>query len=163
MKVLRGMLIVAGMWLVAQSAVRAENEYTFIQLALVPPQLQLVDEKMDIKGLRLEIYGRNANVSALDIGILNETTGKFGGLGFGLANFANEDSGGIQFAGIFNEGKKGFSGAQVGLVNHAGKMKGVQLGLVNIADDMSGIQIGLWNQINSKDLWYILPIVNWKF
>ena len=185
MKVVRSALVIVGLLVLCQSfaqaaekpaakkpaankpaakpsAVEPEESWTCIQLALAPPSLQLVGETENIKGLRLQIYGSNKDVSALDLGLFNRTNGRFHGVGFGLANFAYGDSKGLQFA-VVNQGKADFAGAQFGLVNLTGKMHGVQLGLVNIADDMTGLQIGLWNQINSKDLWYIIPIVNWKF
>ena len=70
---------------------------------------------------------------------------------------------GVQLSWIYNQAGQHVSGLQLGLVNRSADVKGVQLGLVNITDKMHGLQIGLWNQINDKETWYLLPIVNWQF
>jgi hypothetical protein len=144
------------------SAAEADESWTFIQLALMPPDLQLVEPTENIIGLRLQIYGSNKNSTSLDVGLINQTTGRFGGLGIGLVNTTGAEGNGLLFAGV-NKCKQTASGIHFGLFNLTGKMNGLQVGLVNITEDLNGIQIGLWNQIDSKDLWYILPIVNWKF
>lgn len=163
MKIGRSLLAAVGLLVAVQVAVKADD-WTFVQLALVPPTLQLADENVDIKGFRLNLfYGRNKDVSGLDIGLIHETTGEFKGIGMGLVNWTDDESGGLQFAGIFNQSRKHFGGLQLGVVNHAGDAAGLQIGVVNIAENMNGIQIGLWNQINAKESWYIIPIVNWKF
>ena len=206
MKVAGTLLAVWTLLLAGQLVARADYP---IQLALWPPDMQLVHEEESITGLRLEIYGRNRDMTGLDLGFVHETTGGFGGVALGLVslvdgemygfqwvwiygragggahgwtaaivtrangglhglqtgvvNLTEGDSAGVQLPGLYNGAKAHLSGVQVGLVNRAGDVEGVQLGLVNMAENMYGVQIGLWNQIDSKDNWNVIPIVNWKF
>ncbi len=155
-----------------------------IQIALVGPTMQMVDDDDDVRGLRLNIiYGVNRNMSGLDLGLINRTTGGMSGVGFGVANLTRGPFVGWQ-AGIVNVAEESFSGLQwsalsVGsLVNIAGRgegaqvawafnqaerLSGFQLALVNVADDLNGVQLGLINIIRSKESFPVLPIVNWKF
>ena len=134
-----------------------------LQLALVPPSLQLVPEEESIGGFRLNIYGRNQNVSGVDIGLMHETTGNFSGIEFGILNYVHGDFVGLELGCIYSETKGNMSGVQVGMFNHAGSIGGVQIGLVNFADDMTGFQFGLFNQIKSKEKLPVLPLINAKF
>ena len=180
-----------------------------IQLALWPPDVQLLAEEESVRGLRLNVYGRNLNVAGVDIGFVHESSGEFKGVAFGLAslvdggmkgfqwtwiysraggesagwqaavlsradgglqglqtsalNLNEGDTAGVQIAWIYNHAATHISGAQVGLVNRAISVKGLQLGLVNLTEQLDGLQLGLWNQIDAKENWTILPIVNWKF
>jgi hypothetical protein len=130
-----------------------------IQLALVPP-VQLVPENESIQGVRLNIYGRNQNVSGVDIGLVHETKGDFTGVQFGLLGFVHGEGRGLQFNGIYTEATVRMTGLQVGMVNRSNSMHGLQIGLVNISDEMKGIQIGLWNEIKSKQELPVLPLFN---
>ena len=180
-----------------------------IQAALWPPELQIISEDESIRGVRFNIYGRNQNMTGLDLGFMHETTGDFSGVGLGLVSLVNgamygvewngiytraqggfhgwpsgivtrsqgasaglqtglvalndADMAGVQLSGIYNHVKTHISGVQVAIVNHAGDVKGVQLGIANFAENMNGLQIGLWNQIDAKETWKVIPIVNWKF
>ncbi len=180
-----------------------------LQLAFWPPDMQLVNQGESVTGLRLAVYGRNQNMSGLDLGFCNESTGSFKGLAFGLANMAegsvhglqwtwiyskagndligwqsglltmagDESKGiqtsavalnkgkftGVQFSWVYNYQEGDISGVQLALVNRSASVNGVQLGLVNLTENMHGIQIGLWNQIDAKDTWQVIPIVNFKF
>src|SRR5438876_722555 len=88
-----------------------------IQLALFPPDLQLVRENESIGGFRLEIYGRNQDVLGVDIGLVHEATGNYHGAQFGIVNLVHGDFVGMQLAGIYSETKNHISGFQVGMVN----------------------------------------------
>ena len=134
-----------------------------LQLALIPPTLQIVPEEESISGFRLNIYGRNKNVNGVDIGLMHEATGNYHGVEFGVLNFVHGDFVGLELGGIYSETKQHISGAQVGIVNHAGSISGIQIGLVNFADDMTGFQFGLFNQISSKETLPVLPLINAKF
>ncbi len=70
-----------------------------INLALVTP-IQIYNAEDVIKGFRLNlIYGRNAAVTGLDIGLVNHVAGPVRGVQFGLVNMT--DSGvGFQWGGI---------------------------------------------------------------
>ena len=133
-----------------------------IQLALVP-QFQIVHEDDSIQGLRLNIYGRNRNVTGVDIGLAHETTGDFKGVAFGILHIVRGEGHGLQFDGIYSEAAVRMSGLQVGMVNRSNNIHGLQIGLANFADDMTGIQIGLWNEIKSKEQWQVIPIINAAF
>ena len=133
-----------------------------IQLALVP-SIQLVPEDDSIQGLRLNIYGRNRNVSGVDIGLAHETSGDFRGVSFGILHIVHGEGRGLQFSGIYSEATARMSGLQVGMVNRSNNMHGLQIGLANFADDMTGIQIGLWNEIKNKERWNVIPIINAAF
>lgn len=205
MKNISRLVVAVGCWAVASSASLAAAP---LQLALVAPELQMVPETEDISGLRLQIYGRNANVNGVDLGIIHATTGNFNGVGLGLVDLRGGHLHGVQWAwlyadvkgeaigwpsaivtrvggngkglqtglvsladvdfvgvqlGVYDRVGKHISGAQVGIVNRASSVKGLQLGIVNLTAQMDGLQIGLWNQIDAKDTWNVIPIVNWKF
>ena len=133
-----------------------------IQLALVP-DIQLVPQDESIRGLRLNIYGANQNVTGVDIGLMHETRGNFGGVGFGLLNIAHGEVRGLQFSGIYSGADDRISGLQVGIVNRSANIHGLQIGLANFADDMTGFQLGLWNEIKNKEQWQVIPIINAAF
>lgn len=49
-------------------------------------------------GLRLDLfYGKNENVTGLDLGVANQTTGKQTGVQLGFANIVDGDMSGVQF------------------------------------------------------------------
>ena len=149
-----------------------------IQLALINP-VQIFDENTSIAGLRINfIYGKNARVSGLDLGLVNHiTSGVSKGVQFGLigiveadymgwqdnaANITNGNFEGLQW-GIVNYGGH-VSGVQLGFVNYSGSVSGVQIGFINYAANMSkGLQIGLINIINKGGQFPFFPIVNWAF
>jgi len=133
-----------------------------IQLALVP-QVQLVHEDRSIRGVRLNIYGRNYNMTGIDIGLAHETKADFNGVSFGLINFVHGEGRGLQFSGLYSEATTKMSGLQVGMFNRSNNIHGLQIGLANFADDMTGIQLGLWNEIKSKQQWNVIPIINAAF
>lgn len=155
----------------------AQDEKPF-QIALFNP-IQIYNEDTPIQIFRLNlIYGKNAYVKGLDLGLVNHTTsGTTKGLQYGLVgyneggfvgwqnSFVNVTEGevlGLQSA-VFNSAGGG-EGMQYGLVNVTdARFSGLQVSLVNIAEDLYGIQFGLINIIKSKDTLPFFPIVNWKF
>lgn len=133
-----------------------------IQLALFNP-VQIFDENTSITGLRINlIYGKNAQVSGLDWGLVNHiTSGVSKGVQFGLVGIVEADYMGWQDNGV-NITKGKFEGLQWGIVNYAGTVSGVQIGLVNYAANMTkGLQIGLVNIIKQGGQFPFFPIVNW--
>jgi hypothetical protein len=134
-----------------------------IQLALVTP-IQIFPEGNSIGGVRLNLlYGRNASVSGVDLGLVNHTTtGMSKGWQHGLVGLNDADFMGFQDCGV-NVTKGRCEGFQWGIVNYTGEMSGLQLGLVNYAKNMKGLQIGLVNIIKQGGQFPVFPIVNWSF
>ena len=134
-----------------------------IQIALFNP-VQIFPESNSITGVRLNIiYGKNQNVSGLDWGFVNSTTGKQVGAQWGFVNLVDNGFLGLQ-GGFVNVTDSKFEGFQYGFVNyHKGKVSGVQFGFINYAGSMYGLQIGLINIIDQGGTFPVFPIVNWSF
>ena len=134
-----------------------------IQLALVTP-IQIFPEDNSITGVRLNLlYGRNASVLGLDVGLVNHTTtGVSKGLQYGLVGISDSDFTGWQDCTV-NIINGRFEGFQYGFVNYADYMSGFQLGLVNYARSAKGLQIGVVNIIRQGGQFPVFPIVNWSF
>jgi hypothetical protein len=133
-----------------------------VQLALFTP-VQIFPETDTISGVRLNLlYGRNASVTGLDIGLINHTTQDISkGVQFGLAGWSDSDFMGWQYNSV-NAVKGNFEGFQLGIVNYANFAKGLQVGLVNYVESMHGLQIGLVNVIRRDGAFPVFPIVNWS-
>ena len=130
------------------------------QLALWP-NAQLVKEDDSVKGLRLQIYGRNLNMTGVDIGIANDSQGDFKGVGLGVLNFVGGNSTGMQlgygyndvkgsavgfnaaiFAALVGEDLSGVGGAV--FTRAGGDVVGWHFGAVALAGgDVTGLQSGL--------------------
>jgi hypothetical protein len=78
-------------------------------------------------------------------GIVNTINGNVIGAQFaGISNTVNGDFTGMQGAGISNIITGDLVGAQMGLINHAKKIKGCQFGLINVAEEYEkGVPFGL--------------------
>jgi len=149
-----------------------------INLALVP-SVQIVGETESVSVFRLGIWGRNANMTGFDWGIVGQNTGSFTGVQWQAAGLVDGDFTGWQNSwlasvtrgnmqglqvGAYTKSGVGSSGVQVGLFNTSDDFSGLQFGVVNIAETMrSGLQIGLVNIIKSKAKLKFFPIVNWSF
>ena len=153
--------------------------------ASLTPDIAIYPKTEAIAGLTLSIWGENPQHS-LAIGFVNGTSGKSGGLSWGLvgygdsykgvqwsiANYMKGDFVGWQGAAVNYTGGR-FTGFQSGWVNFAGTLSGLQLGLVNIAQKTDdGVQIGLVNVIQENTVWFkefpnaVAPgmiLVNWRF
>lgn len=147
-----------------------------IQLALVAPSLQLVPEGEAVKGLRLSVYGSNAAMTGLDIGLVSRTRGAFEGVQWGFIGLNQGATTGVQFNTVnVTEGlMKGIQfglvnaattaeGFQWGAFNHSRNYRGLQLALVNYAETMDGVQVGLINIIREGGVLPVMPLVNWSF
>jgi len=134
-----------------------------LQLSLFPP-LQIFPEEDSITLIRFNvIYGRNASVRGLDLGLVNHTTtGMSKGFQWGFASWNDADFTGWQWSPICVT-KGDFKGLQLGTVNYARSARGLQLGFVNYAETMYGLQIGLVNIIGEGGFFPVFPIVNWSF
>ena len=74
--------IIAGLAVLLPAAARAQDEHP-TSIGLFPPA-QIVPEGESIRGVRLSlIYGKNVDVSGLDLGLVNHTTRDFMGAQFG--------------------------------------------------------------------------------
>ena len=144
-------------------AVSAHAEKQPVQLALIAP-IQIFPEDYTIGGVRVNLlYGRNAAVRGLDLGLVNHTTtGVSMGLQHGVVSINEADFVGWQDNAV-NITRGDFEGFQSGLVNYANYANGVQLGLVNYAVSMKGLQVGLVNIIRQGGQFPVFPIVNWSF
>ena len=143
-----------------------------VQLSLVSP-VQIFPPQDTIAGVRLNLlYGKNAMVVGLDVGIANHTTGLTRGLQYGLVDIS-EDFQGWQYGVVtiangkfegFQEGivnvSDTFRGFQLGWVNHAMDAEGLQLSIVNYARRLKGLQIGLVNIISEGGMFPVFPIFN---
>jgi hypothetical protein len=133
-----------------------------INLSLVTP-IQIFPDTDSIVGFRFSLlYGRNAALTGLDLGLVNHTTGSFKGVQFGLVGIAENGFLGWQddFVNI-THGK--MEGLQVGAFNYAEHARGIQFGLVNYAGTISGIQIGIVNIIRKGGLLPVMVIFNGSF
>ncbi len=148
---------------IALLSIPAIAETRPIQLALVTP-VQIFPESYSINGFRFSLlYGRNASVSGLDIGLVTHTTsGQSMGVNWGGVNLTDANFTGLQI-GWVNYCKGDFEGLQYGFFNHAEYANGLQLGFVNHAGRLKGLQIGLVNIIQKGGQFPVFPIVNWSF
>lgn len=148
-----------------------------VQLSLLAP-VQLFPERDAVTGVRLNLlYGRNAWVHGLDLGLVNHTTsGTSKGVQFGIVSIDRTNFTGWQYGvvnlvegrfegfqeGVYNGNDSG-SGLQLGFVNTSQNFKGVQIGIVNYARRLEGLQIGIVNIITQNGAFPVFPIVNWSF
>ncbi len=132
----------------------------------------------DLIGLRLTIpfSSKQENVTGFDIGfwgqchyfegfqidiLRNDVKDQLSGVQIGVYNTAAQaDFFGAQ-AGLWNE-VGSIRGVQVGLVNTVGQMQGVQVGLINRAEGLYGFQVGVVNVIRDSQ-WPFIPVVNVGF
>ncbi len=147
------------------------------QLALFAPA-QIVAPAEGVSGVAIDLlYGRNAFLRGIELGLVNDVRGDALGVQWGLVNLTEGDHVGLQDALLVSithgrvEGlQTGLvtiagrtSGFQLGLVNHADAARGLQLGLVNHAGTMNGLQIGLVNIIEQGGWLPVCVLVNGAF
>jgi hypothetical protein len=155
---------------------------TPIQLSLTP-EIALYPRTTTVRGLSLNIWGENPQIS-LDLGFVNGSTGDSGGLSVGIVNYAESYSG-VQWGainvstenflgwqhGFVNIAQGTFTGFQWGFINVGEKTIGFQLGAVNYAQDLHGLQIGFINVAMNNPVFDefpdklapAFPILNWSF
>lgn len=158
MRTKRAVYALAAATLAGVTGLEAQAKHS-INLALVTP-IQLQPAEDTISGFRFNlIYGRNAGMSGLDIGLANHVAGPMHGVQFGAVNMT--DSGvGFQW-GLVNLNEGEFEGFQWGWYNQAGLNNGLQLGFVNYAQKAKGIQVGIINIIKEGGRFPIMIIANW--
>lgn len=146
-----------------------------VQVALFFP-VQAFPETDAVRGLRISfIYGKNADLTGLDIGLVSHTTRSFLGVQFGFAGIAEGTFTGAQLNSVVNLSRGTFEGVQWGAVNSvdqgqgvqlsgvslARQFRGLQIGIVNYAESLDGVQLGLVNIIKHGGAFPVLPLVNW--
>ncbi len=136
---------------------------TAVNLSIFPP-IATAKENDSVTAFRFNlIYGKNASVRVVDLGLVNHTTtGLSKGLGWGLVNYVEADFTGIQL-GMVNVVGGSFEGFEWGFVNYAQNARGLQLGFVNYAQTLHGLQIGLVNIIKQDGFLPVFPFLNWSF
>lgn len=146
----------------APAAVQAAEPFQF---GVFAPELQFVQADEDISGLRINfVYGENVNVSGVDLGVVNSTTGDFVGLGWAPgANLVAGSAKGVQWTWIYAHTAGEFTGWQSGIVARIGGAgsAGLQSGWINLVEsDFTGLQLGLFNKAaHAKGVQ--LGFVNW--
>lgn len=125
---------------------------TAFQMALYNP-LQIVDEDTDVQGVRLSlIYGKNATVEGVDVGVVAQSRDAQGLVLAGL-HIVDEDFQGIQVsAGAATHGSA--SGVQASFfLNAARDLEGIQLSTVNLLQESSqAIQAATFANLDKGDL-----------
>lgn len=156
----------------------AAQEEHAIQVALLAP-IQAFPAEDAVRGLRLSLlYGRNSDVTGMDIGLVPHVTGDFLGVQWGGVNLVDGDTEGVQWgvvnvtdghltglqaSGVVNVAGTG-EGAQLAWwVNHSRNFRGLQIALVNYAERLHGVQLGLVNIIREGGVLPVMPLVNWSF
>ena len=139
-----------------------------LQLAFWPPKLQLLSDTESVRGLRLDLYGRNMDMKGLDLGLVNETGGDFAGFGVGLVNLVDGNMRGVQLSyygyqrvggsaygwsyALVSRVKEDFQGMQQGAVSMTYKdFKGVQASIIYsyTGEELTGAQLGFVNQASA--------------
>jgi hypothetical protein len=132
-----------------------------INISIFPP-LALVKPEDSVTALRLNlIYGKNASVKVVDLGLINHTTsGVSSGLQWGGVNYTEGEFSGLQLATVnFNKGTA--KGLQWGFVNYTAEAGGLQVAFVNYAQRIKGVQIGGINIIKEGGMFPVMVIANW--
>jgi hypothetical protein len=143
-------------------APRAPAETRPFQLALFNP-VQIFPARYGIKGLRIDLlYGKNASLTGVDLGLVNHVTGSETGFTYGLVSVVEGNFTGWQ-DNVVNVTQQHFEGFQSGFVNVSEDASGFMLGIVNYAGTLNGLQIGLVNVISKGGAFPVFPIVNWSF
>jgi hypothetical protein len=144
--------------LLATPARADAQEQRAFQLSLFDP-VQIVPASEGISGLRLNLlYGRNASLTGIDVGLVNVVSGDAVGFQWGAVGVTGSFLGFQDNLVNINQGK--LRGLQVGFFNHAERVEGLQLGLVNHAGTIHGLQIGFVNVIDRGGWLPVCVIVN---
>jgi hypothetical protein len=158
------------------SPIASAQEAKPINLALWDP-VQIFKNDTAIHGVRVNIYGKNAELKGVDFGIVNWITGETVGLQWGIVNVTKGDFTGWQTApvniadgfmtgiqsGTFFSMNGSGKGLQFSAVTWSDDFVGLQLGIVNYAIQYHGIQIGLINIIKEGGMLPFFPIFNFSF
>lgn len=154
----------------------ADSCYTPVQISLCDP-VQTSPNVCDVCGLRVNvIYGKNHNVTGVDLGLINHVTGDMKGLELGAINVVEGEMSGMQTGlfnccsnlngvqnGLINVCENKADGVQRGFINQARDVNGLQWGLINISRNLNGVQLGLINIQKSRYHFRVMPIINIAF
>ena len=169
-------VLLAVVVLAGTSPIASAQETKAINLSLWDP-IQIFSNDHAIHGVRLNIYGKNAELKGIDVGIANWITGDVVGVQLGVINMVEGDFTGFQTAPLqVTEGfMKGIQSGWIFSKNGSGKglqmagltwsddFIGLQLGVVNYAVQYHGIQLGLINIIKEGGMLPFFPIFNFSF
>jgi len=136
------------------AADKAVNLSIFTPISLAKPEDSVTAFRFNL------IYGKNASVRMIDLGMINQTTTMSKGLQWGFVNFTEGAQSGIQL-GAINYDKGSTNGLQWAGVNYAEQAGGLQLAFVNFARRTSGVQIGAINIIKEGGMFPVMIIANW--
>lgn len=152
--------------LVAASSVSRASEAgdsVLADFSLWSPSVQYAEPSDSVRAFRLALYGRNADVTGVDVAVVGVTDGDFAGLqwnGVGVikgnaTGFIGSFYSAVAYVGgtmtgftaaLVNIDRKDLDGASLGIWNQVGgEATGVQLGIVNYAASLNGLQVGLVN------------------
>jgi hypothetical protein len=137
------------------AAEKPVNLSLFSPIALAKPEDGVTAFRFNL------IYGNNASVKVVDLGLVNRTTNLSSGLQWGFVNVNDGNFKGVQLAAV-NYNKGTTDGFQWSTVNYAGTAGGLQLAVVNYAKSLQGVQIGLLNIAKSGGRFPFMVIANWK-
>jgi len=121
------------------------------------PQFASLLVAMVVKTALTQAYQERLELQGLVLPAV--TVGRCRQEGLQLSWIANASRGGpgYQVSTLLNLSRGELRGAQIGLVNVAGRVTGVQIGLVNVARSVDGVPVGLVNivedGIRSVELW----------
>jgi len=125
--------------------------------------VQIIDRTRPIHGLRLALpYGRNWDVTGVDIGIVNRTDHDLTGAQFAFVGLVDGQMQGLQYNWLLSSVGGRAQGAQFGVVNTAGALEGAQFGAVNYARDGAlGASFGIVNVAEGPSEGLELGFVNY--
>ena len=143
----------------------ASGGSVFADFSLWSPDVQLAEPTDSVDAFRLAFYGRNADVTGLDVNVAGFAEGDVKGVQLSLGySQVDGDFYGVQSCWPFSLAswvKGACYGFDVGLVNIVGKelfgfqlgvwnqtggeATGLQLGVVNVAGSLNGVQAGVVN------------------
>lgn len=143
----------------AEAPARAASPF---QLALWD-SVQVIDSELSIHGLRLALpYGRNWDVSGLDLGIVNRTDNELIGAQLSLVGMVGGDMKGYQNDWLWGSVAGEMQGVQMSAINLAGSLQGAQFGAVNYArEGATGVGLGLVNVTEGQFVGAELGLVNY--
>ena len=158
-------ILIALMLFAIPSGAFAGGKSRVAQFSFFNP-IQVFPEQDSVRALRFNmLYGYNKDITGLDFGTVNRVSGNLSGVQLGVFNWVHGD-GEVWQSAVVNITEGNFLGVQTGFFNWTKKShtKGAQLGIVNIAGKLdSALQIGLLNFNNSGEPMKFLPIVNFSF
>jgi hypothetical protein len=124
---------------------------------------QVIDAARPIHGVRLALpYGRNLDVRGLDVGIVNAVDRDLEGAQFSFVGIVGGKLQGLQYNWLWSSVGGQALGAQFGIVNTAGSLRGAEFGGVNyVKSDASGAAFALVNVFDGAATGAEFGVVNY--